>query len=88
MSARLVMMFLILVVFGSAVGAVYVKHQSRKLFVELQGLQAERDRLDVEWARLQIEQSTWATHVRVENLARTRLDMALPNNQEVVIVRP
>lgn len=88
MSARLVMMILIGVVFGSAVGVVYVKHQTRKLFVELQALQAERDRLDVEWARLQIEQSTWATHVRVERLARTRLDMGLPNNQEVVIVRP
>ncbi len=88
MSVRLVMMILICLVVGSAVGVVYVKHQSRKLFVELQALQAERDRLDVEWARLQIEQSTWATHVRVERLARTRLDMGLPSNQEVVIVRP
>jgi quinolinate synthase len=33
-------------VLGSGIAAVYAKHQSRKLFVELQVLTAERDRLD------------------------------------------
>ena len=42
----------------SAIAAVYAKHKSRKLFVELQTLTAERDRLEMDWGRLQIEQST------------------------------
>lgn len=71
----------------SALGVVYGEHQSRRLFVELQALQETRDRLNVEWGRLQLEQSTWATHGRIEKLARDRLDMVIPSPDSVVIVR-
>ncbi|OGT21307.1 MAG: cell division protein FtsL [Gammaproteobacteria bacterium RBG_16_57_12] len=75
-------------VFGSALGVVYVKHQSRKLFVELEGLQAARDQMNVEWGQLQLEQSTLVTHGNIERIARTRLGMELPENNKVVIVGP
>ncbi|WJW76851.1 cell division protein FtsL [Thiohalobacter sp. IOR34] len=75
-------------VIGSAIGVVYAKHRSRTLFVELQGLQAERDALNIEWGQLQLEQSTWATHGRIEDLARSRLGMVIPAPEQVVIVRP
>ena len=71
----------------SAVGIVYAKHQGRRLFVELQALQGQRDALDVEWGRLQLEQSTWATHGRVDKLARERLQMTVPAPQATVILR-
>ena len=59
--------FLLVVVFAvvcviSAIALVYTKHESRKLFVELETLTHERDELNIEWGQLQIEQSTWATH--------------------------
>ena len=73
---------------GSALGVVYVKHQSRKLFVELEGLQAARDQMNVEWGQLQLEQSTLVTHGNIERIARTRLGMELPENNKVVIVGP
>jgi cell division protein FtsL len=72
----------------SAIGCVYSKHQSRKLFTELQGLIAERDRLDVDWGRLQIEQSTWSTHARVERLARKQMRMRTPRPGEILLVSP
>ena len=72
----------------SALASVYVKHESRKQFIYLQERTAERDRLNVEWGRLQIEQSTWATHARVERLAREKLEMMIPAHQDVVMVRP
>ncbi len=79
---------LLIAVLGSALGVVFSTHQSRKLFTELQALEAQCDKLDIEWGRLQLEQSTWATHGRVEKLARERLDMQLPTTESAVIVRP
>jgi len=79
------LMFLVLF---SAVGTVLSKHQSRKLFVELQVLETGRDDLEIDWGRLQLEQGTRATHGRVERLARDRLRMHIPTPATTVIVRP
>jgi len=79
---------LVLAVVLSALGVVYAKYQSRKLFITLQGLEATRDKMDIEWGQLQLEQSTWATHGRIEELARERLKMTTPAPGAVVIVRP
>lgn len=75
-------------VFASAIAVVYAKHESRKLFVELQGLQKKRDAMNVEWGQLQLEQSTWATHGRIERVARKKLGMIVPSHENVVIVKP
>lgn len=77
---------LFLVVLMSALGVVYGKHHSRSLFMDLQVENAERDRLNVEWGQLQLEQSTWATHGRIEEMARDRLDMTLPDARSTVIL--
>lgn len=74
-------------VFASALAQVWVVHQNRKDFSELQRLYAQRDDLNVEWRRLQIEQGTWATHGRIEQAATRRLDMRIPDPEQVVIVR-
>ncbi len=72
----------------SAVALVYVQHRHRALYVELQSLERERDSLDVEWGKLQLEQSTWATHDRIESLARKRLGLRVPPISETVLVTP
>lgn len=77
-----------LAVVASALAVVYARHESRKAFIELQALYAERDELDIDWDRLLIEQSTWATHARIEQIARERLRMRVPDPAEIVIVRP
>jgi cell division protein FtsL len=88
MSGRFSLAVLALAVFVTALAVVYSKHQSRKLFVQLQGLNETRDELNVNWGQLQLEQSTWATHGRIEKLARSRLNMRIPTPGEVVIVKP
>ncbi|WP_127478905.1 cell division protein FtsL [Sulfurivermis fontis] len=75
-------------VFATALGVVYTQHQARKSFVELQALQAIRDELNIEWGRLQLEQSTWATHGRIEMIARDKLEMMIPPPDAVVLVKP
>ena len=70
----------------SAVATVYVQHHRRMQFVELRALERERDRLQVEWGQLKLEQSTWATHDRVERLALEKLDLHIPPASDVVLV--
>lgn len=81
-------LILSLIVLASSLGVVYAKHQSRKLFVELDTLKKERDEMNVEWGRLQLEQSTLATHGRIETIAKKRLQMVTPEYDKVLIVRP
>jgi cell division protein FtsL len=78
---------LMIAVAGSAIGVVYTKYVSRKLFVELQGLRAERDVIDIEWNRLQLELGAWANHARIEQAAREQLGMRVPRADEIVVVR-
>lgn len=73
----------------SSIALVYTKHQSRKLFVELEALTHERDELNIEWGQLQIEQSTWATHARIERVATDDLSLERPKSSDIfVIERP
>lgn len=75
-------------VLASSAGVVYVKHESRTLFVELEKLSGERDRLNIEWGQLQLEQSAWSAHGFVEQVANRQLRMTLPSATEVKIVQP
>jgi cell division protein FtsL len=72
----------------SAMALVFARHEGRRQFAELQLLQQERDRLQIEWGRLQLEQSTWTTHGRIDRMARDRLALRLPTAAEVVLIDP
>jgi len=71
----------------SAVAVIEAKHESRKRFVELQALEKERDRMNVEWGRLQLEQGTLAAQSRVEEFAHKKLQMKIPEADSVVIIK-
>ena len=85
---QLLTVVLALLLLASSLGVVFSTHQSRRLFVELQGLQKVRDELNTQWGRLQLEKSTWATHGRIENIANNQLEMLIPPAGAVVIVQP
>lgn len=83
--------FLLVFVFAlvcvlSAIALVYTKHESRKLFVELETLTHERDALNIEWGQLQIEQSTWAQHARIEKVATEDLSLVRPEASEIFVI--
>jgi len=87
-TARALAAVLLAACVASAVALVKVRHESRVLFVELQELQRERDRLNEQWGQLQLEEATWSRHSRVERIAGEQLDMRLPPQNRVVIVTP
>ena len=78
---------LLLAVFITALRVVVSQNQARVLFVEIQELEKERNQLNEDWTRLLLEQSTWATDARVEEIARTKLDMQTPDNSSLIVLR-
>ncbi|MGH8248012.1 MAG: cell division protein FtsL [Gammaproteobacteria bacterium] len=51
-------------------------------------MESARDNLNEEWGRLQLEQSTWATDDRIEELARSSLAMREPGPDSRVPIHP
>jgi cell division protein FtsL len=78
---------LLLGVIASAIGVVQARQQSRLAFVELTRLGNERDDLNFEFGRLQIEQATWAENNRIEQIARGRLGMVSPSAAATVVIK-
>jgi len=69
-----------------ALGLVTSQHKARRLFAQLEREQEQAKQLDVEWGQLQLEQSTWAMHARVEKIARERLHMSAPQAKRTQVV--
>ena len=74
---------LLAILIACALGLVTAQHKARKLFTELAKAQSVEKQLDVEWGQLQLEQSTWATHARIEKLATQALGMRVPEAAKV-----
>jgi len=79
-------MILLLIAVVCALGVVTSQHRARKLFQDLESEQERARQLDVEYGQLQLELSTWATHPRVEQIARDRLHMVTPDAVGRVVV--
>jgi cell division protein FtsL len=89
MSLRSILLILLLAaVVASAVSVVNARHEHRQLFVELSRLERERDELNIEFGRLQLEQATWADTHRIEQIARTQLGMKYPQADELRVLTP
>jgi cell division protein FtsL len=71
----------------SGMAVVYAKSLSRSLFVELQQLRLTRDQVDSEWGRLQLELATQGALGRVTEIANSRLQMQVPEAEQIVVVR-
>ena len=78
--------FLFLVVCLSWLGEVYLEHQKRILFIEYQGLIKERDALKTEWKRIQVELSELSSGLRLEDIARSKITMSIPDPSEINII--
>lgn len=77
-----------LAVLSSAVEVIYLKHRARGLFIELQTLLAERDRLNLEWSRLQVHVTTWSSPARIEAEAQYKLKLKVPAPAEIRVLPP
>jgi cell division protein FtsL len=79
-------LLLLAVLVACALSLVSSRHQSRKLFVDLEREQARARAYEVEHGQLSLEQSTWAMPARIEKVAREQLRMQLPGPGRVEVV--
>ena len=81
------MALLIIAVVVCSLWVVELRHRNRLKFAELQTTTQERDRLNIEWGQLLLEQGAWSEQRRVEETARARLGLAQPVPEQIVVVR-
>jgi cell division protein FtsL len=79
---------LVLATIATAVGVAHARQQHRLAYAELNRLLNERDELNIEFSRLQLEQATWSEPNRIEQVATERLGMQFPEAAAVVVLRP
>jgi cell division protein FtsL len=70
----------------SSLGLVNAQHKARKLYIELEQINQQAKQSDQEYGQLQLEQSTWAMHSRVEMIAAQQLQMQVPDAKRVQVV--
>lgn len=70
----------------SALGLVNAQHKARKLYIELEQLNQAEKQYNQEYGQLQLEQSTWAMHSRIEQIAAQQLQMQVPDSKRIQIV--
>ena len=89
MSPRYFLLFLLsAAVLASGIGVVYARQQHRQAYVQLTRLLKQRDEINIEFSRLQLEQATWAETNRIEQVATERLGMSFPLQSELLVVKP
>ncbi|MDR5172334.1 cell division protein FtsL [Methylobacillus pratensis] len=81
-------LILFLVVIVAALGVITSQHKARKLYIELQQQEDAAKQFEIEWGQLQLEQSTWAMHSRIEQIAERRLNMQVPDPSRIQVVAP
>lgn len=88
MQARALDAMLVVLILTSALAVSWTVHETRRLTSRAQQLQAQQDHLQTEWGQLLLEHSTWGSYTRVEQLARAKLDMQMPEGGQKVLVKP
>lgn len=71
----------------TALGVVHTTYTSRHLLNSLQDLERQRNRLQVEWGQLLLEQGSLVAQGRVEDTAIAELGMEVPDMNKVVVFK-
>lgn len=79
---------LVCLVLGGAFANIHSTHACRALYAQLQDLESAQWYLQEDFGRLMLEQSTWASHHRVEKVARSDLQMQAPDLAQFEVVTP
>lgn len=79
-------LLLLAILVASALSLVTARHQSRKLFVDLEHAQSDARGFEIEYGKLSLEQSTWGMPARIEKIAREQLKMQLPDSRRIEVV--
>lgn len=83
---QIMAMALAMAILMSAISIIYVTHTSRVLHAAYQHNLLERNHLHIERGQLLLERGAWMMQARIQQIAESKLGMAIPNHQSVIIV--
>ena len=69
-----------------ALGVITSQHKARKLYFELEQQEELAKDFQTEYGQLQLEQSTWAMHSRLEEYAQHKLGMQVPDVKRIQVI--
>jgi len=81
-----VVYLLLISVVVSAFFVIYFTHVHRQSTSHLEVLLSDKDKLDIEWRNLLIEQNSLAEHSSIESKASKILDMTMPSSESEIII--
>jgi cell division protein FtsL len=79
-------LLLFVVLIMVAIGVIAAQDKSRKLYFELEQLETMANTFQTEYGQLQLEQSTWAMHSRLEEYAQDKLNMQVPDIKRIQVI--
>lgn len=79
---------LVVAVMATAFALVHTQYQSRRLYAAVDKARAQASELDIEWESLRAQRRTAAAPARVQQIARTELDMRSPNASTTIYLKP
>ncbi|MCM2678772.1 cell division protein FtsL [Echinimonas agarilytica] len=77
---------LAIAVMFSAFGVVQLAYDNRQLTADADALREQRDRLEIEWRHLMLEESALAEHSRVSRIATKQYSMVRPSRKANTLV--
>ena len=77
---------LIFVSLASVIAVIWVRHENREVFIELQALYHHRDYLNIEWRSLLTERAALSRQGQLENWGQTNVKMQVPQEQLVLLL--
>jgi len=77
---------LVVAILVSGVAVVWLKYQSRQLFLDLQRLRSQHELASMEWGRLQLELANVGNLEDVMRIGSGRLKMHEPSPEQIVVI--
>ncbi len=71
----------------SGLAVIYLADLNRRLAMALEETITIQNQLHLDWDKLLLEQSTWATQARIQSIASEQLNMQAPSPKQIVIVK-
>jgi len=84
---RILALVLILILTGSGLAVIYIKHYSRLVFIDIQSAEQALDQLEVRWERLTLEEKMLSENNRVEKKARKKMGLIDLDRKEIVYIQ-
>lgn len=84
---KILVVVLLVILIASGLAVIFSKYNSRLVFIDIQKIEQELDRIEIRWERLTLEERMLSEHNRVEKIARKKMDLIELDRKAIVYLR-